>query len=105
MLQTLEQAEGKTISKIQVVDYYSQLYILFTDDTVLLVDSCIDHDNDVELYLEKSIDLYIAKEVGLLTEEEYRAIIDRQNKEREKMFRERDYQEYLKLKERFENEN
>ena len=104
----LSDLEGLTIKKAPVCQIYqSKLSLSFTDGSFIIFIADKDCDGDPEIRIETTPytlehdynDLYYG---GIISQVERDVLAKKANDQRSKILKEREYQEYLKLKEKFE---
>lgn len=104
----LDKTVDKTISGIGYFYSYSVgdcIAIRFTDNTAVILQPVQETYDDYPSVIEKlDLDLYDLHNANLITDEEYSKFRLEKEEEAKKDKQKRDYKEYLKLKEKFEND-
>lgn len=95
---------GKTIKDVKIIDLYSKIGLVFDDDSFCLISTYQDEDDftNIELIPVTETDYEILYEFGFISWDEYEKILDDIEKQEIKMNEQKEYELYLKLKDKFE---
>lgn len=104
LITNIKDLEGKTIASTFSELYQTPKGFIFTDGTIAVIETSIDYDGDIELYLALDIDHWEAHRYGFISEEERDMIKNNIDKNYEQKRLDEERKEYERLKEKFEGE-
>ena len=95
---------GKTIKDVKIIDLQSKIGLVFDDETFCLISTYQDQDDftNIELIHVTETDYEILYEFGFITWEKYERILDEIEEQERKLEEQKEYELYLKLKDKFE---
>lgn len=96
------QAEGKTIAFIKHYSYGEDLCISFTDGTYFLIETHRGYDDEIQLDIGVDMMDYDAKNLGIISEEEYNQIKKAEEERKQAEKKKSELNTYLRLKKKFE---
>lgn len=96
---------GKTIKDVKIIDLYSKIGLVFDDESFCLISTYQDQDDfkNIELIPVTETDYEIFYEFGFISWDEYEKILDGIEKQERKLDEQTEYELYLKLRDKFEN--
>ena len=92
--------DGKTIEKAGFLVCCEYMYLIFTDGTYSYIESR-HYDDMSELMIDTEMDEYLQNKAGIMSDEEYKKICDKSEKEHAKNREIEEKRQYERLKEKY----
>jgi hypothetical protein len=100
-LESVSEATGKTVKSVYESGYQDKIILVFTDETVLVLEPSSGWDDDMSIAVRDYMNDSDRHEAGFLTDEEYDAILKSEQAKRDKLFKERELAELKRLQEKY----